>query len=274
MRRRLQSPLFPLFIVHVDRWILNTLQILCFSETIHHLYICRWNCCARCFLSAWRRLCTNSASYEYKNKSASNGAQLVPIGMPIVCWNRILHFVVISHEIYVTRQRHIFWLRDLVIRLFFFFWKLLCRTHNLTQVHGHNWRSWVWAFNLCLLHIFFTPGRVFIKFWSNVRPSETICRFHDSTCWIKVRVTIEGHKFEPLISPLPLERFLFNFSQMLTSMRLFSKLMFQSCDSRSRSQLKAAGDIVVLQTAFLFCLGKFLRKIGPIASDIWPMHTS
>ena len=43
MRRRLKSPLFPLFQVHVGRWILNTLQILCFSETIHHLYICRWN---------------------------------------------------------------------------------------------------------------------------------------------------------------------------------------------------------------------------------------
>ena len=43
MRRRLQSPLFPLFQVHVERWILNILHILCFSETIHHLYICRWN---------------------------------------------------------------------------------------------------------------------------------------------------------------------------------------------------------------------------------------
>ena len=45
MRRRQQSPLFPLFQVHMNRWIPNTLQILCFSETIHHLYsyICRWN---------------------------------------------------------------------------------------------------------------------------------------------------------------------------------------------------------------------------------------
>ena len=43
------------------------------------------NCCAGCFLPAWRRLCTNSASYEFENKSTSNGAQLVPIGMPIVC---------------------------------------------------------------------------------------------------------------------------------------------------------------------------------------------
>ena len=84
MRRRLQSPLFPLFQVHMDRWIPNTLQILCSSETIHHLYICR---SARCFLSALRRLCTNSASYEYKYTSASNVAQLVPIGMPIVSWH-------------------------------------------------------------------------------------------------------------------------------------------------------------------------------------------
>ena len=39
------------------------------------------NCCARCLLPVLKRLCTNSASYEYKNKSASNGAQLVSIGM-------------------------------------------------------------------------------------------------------------------------------------------------------------------------------------------------
>ena len=32
MRKRLQSPLFPSFQVHVDRWIPNNLQILCFSD--------------------------------------------------------------------------------------------------------------------------------------------------------------------------------------------------------------------------------------------------
>ena len=42
MRRRLQSPPFPLFQVHADRWT-NTLHILCCLETTHHLYICRWN---------------------------------------------------------------------------------------------------------------------------------------------------------------------------------------------------------------------------------------
>ena len=30
--------------------------------------------------------CKNSALYEYKNMSARRGAQLVPIGMPIICW--------------------------------------------------------------------------------------------------------------------------------------------------------------------------------------------
>ena len=28
----------------------------------------------------------NSASYEYRNMSARRGAQLVPMGMPIICW--------------------------------------------------------------------------------------------------------------------------------------------------------------------------------------------
>ena len=28
----------------------------------------------------------NSASNEYRNMSAMTGAQLVPIGMPIICW--------------------------------------------------------------------------------------------------------------------------------------------------------------------------------------------
>jgi hypothetical protein len=31
----------------------------------------------------------NSDSYEYKNKSASRGAQFVPIGMPTSCWNSV-----------------------------------------------------------------------------------------------------------------------------------------------------------------------------------------
>ena len=89
MWRRLQSPLFLLFQVHVDGWILNTLQILCFSETIHHLYICRWNWIVvrgvSCLLGG--DFVQTPPHTSIKKKSASNGAQLVPIGMPIVCWN-------------------------------------------------------------------------------------------------------------------------------------------------------------------------------------------
>ena len=87
--RRLHSPLVSLFQVQVDRWIPKTLQILCFSETIHHLYICRWNWIivqgVSCLL--WRDFVQTPAQMSIKNKSASNGAQLVPIVMPIVCWN-------------------------------------------------------------------------------------------------------------------------------------------------------------------------------------------
>ena len=42
IRRRMQSPPFPLFQVHADRWTI-TLHILCCLETTHQLYICRWN---------------------------------------------------------------------------------------------------------------------------------------------------------------------------------------------------------------------------------------
>ena len=76
MIRRLQSPLFPLFQVHVDRGIPNTLRILCFfrdNTSFIHLYV-KLNSCARCFLPALRRLSIKSALYEYKNKSIGNSA--------------------------------------------------------------------------------------------------------------------------------------------------------------------------------------------------------
>ena len=52
-----------------------------------------------CFLNLllFCRCCTKSASYEYKNKSATNGAQLVPIGIPTVCW-----YAVHDHCVHVT----------------------------------------------------------------------------------------------------------------------------------------------------------------------------
>ena len=46
--------------------------------------------------------------------------------------------------------------------------------------------------------ISFTPGRILVKFWSNVWFKVMMCRTHDSECWVKV--TVEGREFEPLIS--------------------------------------------------------------------------
>ena len=53
-------------------WI-DDFQILCkfcvFRNNTSSIYLkVKLNCCARCFLPALRRLCTNSASYEYKKQ--------------------------------------------------------------------------------------------------------------------------------------------------------------------------------------------------------------
>ena len=44
-----------------------------------------------------------------------------------------------------------------------------------------------------------TPGKIFIKVWSNFYRSEMTCIAHNSTCWLKVNVTIGGHESGPLI---------------------------------------------------------------------------
>ena len=61
-------------------------------------------------------------------------------------------------------------------------------------VEGHEFEPWI----SCGFHISFTPGRIFFKRWSTVCLSEVICRTHQ-LCWFKVKVTIEGHQFEPWI---------------------------------------------------------------------------
>ena len=50
-----------------------------------YLYV-KLNWDANRFLPAESKGCMNSASYEYRNKSARRGAQFVPKGMPIICW--------------------------------------------------------------------------------------------------------------------------------------------------------------------------------------------
>ena len=44
----------------------------------------------------------------------------------------------------------------------------------------------------------YTPGRIFIKLWSDVCHTEIVCLIHNST-WLKIKVTVEGHEFEPFI---------------------------------------------------------------------------
>ena len=43
--------------------------------------------CYDLFLLSFGKLWINSTSYEYKNKSSIRSAQLIPIRIPIVCWN-------------------------------------------------------------------------------------------------------------------------------------------------------------------------------------------
>ena len=84
-------------------------------------------------------------------------------------------------------------------------------------VEGHKIEPLV----LCQLHVSFTPGRIFIKLQSNVCLSEVMCRTYDSACCLKVKVTIEGHEFEPLIS--------FPFHIHFTPGRIFIKLWLNVC---------------------------------------------
>ena len=55
------------------------------DKTSSILYV-KLNWDANRFLPAESKDCMKSASYEYRNMSAGRGAQLVPMGMPIICW--------------------------------------------------------------------------------------------------------------------------------------------------------------------------------------------
>ena len=50
-----------------------------------YLYV-KFNWDANRFLPAESKDFMNSVSYEYRNMSASRGAQFVPMGMPIITW--------------------------------------------------------------------------------------------------------------------------------------------------------------------------------------------
>ena len=68
-----------------------------------------------------------------------------------------------------------------------------CLLKVKVTVEGYEFEPWIW----CRLHISFTPERIFFKHWSNVCLSEMIAEPITQLCWLKVKVSVEGHQFEP-----------------------------------------------------------------------------
>ena len=144
----------------------------------------------------------------------------------------------------------------------------MCRTHNRLKVNVTAEDNDFVPWSLCPLLISFTPGRIFIKLWSNVclskakcksyysamqtqgqgyssRPcdwtfnfvsniwlSETFCRAHNQ---LKVKVTIESHDFDKALKVCPLhisftlEGFSLYFGQIFDSVSRCAELITQPC---------------------------------------------
>ena len=142
---------------------------------------------------------------------------------------------------------------------------MMCRTHSSTMqthkvtVQGHEFEPWI----LCPLCISFILGgfslnfgQMFTSVWQCAEPIT-------QPCGLKVKVTVEGHEFEPWfgvgsISPLPLEGFSLNVGQMFASVRLCAEPITQLCWLKSRSQLKVTslslefwGHSIAIQSALL-----------------------
>ena len=62
-------------------------------------------------------------------------------------------------------------------------------------------KSWDLPLNFVLLHISFTPGRIFIKLCSTVHLSGTVCRTHDSTTSMYVDLRSRSQLRSDLINP-------------------------------------------------------------------------
>ena len=94
-------------------------------------------------------------------------------------------------------------------RIFIKLWSVVCLNWMIGRIHHSNHanlrsRSQLniasWSVQFCICSISPLPLEGFsLKFWLNVCHSMVICIIHISTLWLKVKVTIEGHEFEPLI---------------------------------------------------------------------------
>ena len=92
----------------------------------------------------------------------------------------------------------------------------------------------------CPLHISSTLLKIFIKLWSNVCLSESMCRPHVNHANSRSQVKVMGLSLEfcvHSISPIPLEGFSLNFDHMFASVRRYAELITQPC----RHKVKVTG---------------------------------
>ena len=97
-------------------------------------------------------------------------------------------------------------------------------------VQGHRFEPWI----SCQLCISWTLWKIFIKLWSNVRLSESMCRTHvnhaNSRSRSQVKVIYLSLEFRVRsISPVPLEGFSLNFGHIFAPVRWCAELITQPC---------------------------------------------
>ena len=144
--------------------------------------------------------------------------------------------------------------------------EMMCRTYNSRS------RSQLKVIHLFLVHSIspepferfsWNFGQMFALVRQCVEPIT-------QACWLKVKVTVKGHEFEPWIScslhpPEPFERCSLNLGQMLALVRWCAEPIIQQCRFKVKVTIEghqfepwilrplhchfAAGDIAVLQTA-------------------------
>ena len=84
----------------------------------------------------------------------------------------------------------------------------------------------------CPLRISWTLWKIFIKLWSNVHLSESMCRTHVNHANSRSQVKVIGLSLEfrvRSISPIPLEGFCLNFGHMFAPVRRCAELITQPC---------------------------------------------
>ena len=71
-----------------------------------------------------------------------------------------------------------------------------CRLKVKVTIEGNNFEPLI----SCPLHIYFTPGRIFLNLCQMFVTVRQCAESITQPCQLKVNDTIEGHEFEPLIS--------------------------------------------------------------------------